>query len=113
MAELYRDLRELQASDEMFLQNTPPPGQNNSQHQYAAAAQDRKYERMLRIMNNQLSLLRTSSDTLVISLKDEISDLMDEKVQTEIALMNRLALLEREKMSLEEIIGGGGAKQER
>lgn len=82
MAELYGELQEL-----------------------AADASDTKYEKLLRSMNQQMNLLRTSSDALIQNLKDEMSDLMEETVQTELSLMNQLAQLEREKIQLEERVG--------
>jgi predicted nucleic acid-binding Zn-ribbon protein len=59
-----------------------------------------KYEKMVLIMNNQIGLLRSSTDSLLKSLKDEISDLVDDKSRTELNLMNRMEALDKENREL-------------
>lgn len=64
-------------------------------------AQLEKRDKMIRVMNNQIALVRSSSDNVIKSLKDEISDLMDEKSRVEVNLMNQLTVLDREKRELQ------------
>ena len=91
MAELFRDMEELQES---LSHNADA----------SSKVQIEKYERMLRIMNNQIALVRDSSDSIIKSLKSEISDLMDDKVKSELTLMNKLSDLDREKGKLEKML---------
>jgi hypothetical protein len=65
-----------------------------------------KHERMVGVMSNQLNLARSSSDTVVKSLKEEISDIMDEKVRVEMGLMNQLADVDKEKQDLKAKLQG-------
>ena len=98
MAELYRDLQEMQQAD-ATVRALPGATMNEA---YVVQMQDQvqKYERMMRVMNNQLTLVRNSSDTVVKSLKEEISDIMDEKVKMELNLMNQLSDMEKETQEL-------------
>ena len=98
MAELYRDLQEMQQADATV---RALPGATMDEA-YVVQMQDQvqKYERMMRVMNNQLTLVRNSSDTVVKSLKEEISDIMDEKVKMELNLMNQLSDMEKETQEL-------------
>jgi hypothetical protein len=61
-----------------------------------------KYERMLRIMKHQTDLIKNSSESVVTSLKEEISNLMEEKTRIEMNLMNKLAEVHREKRDLSD-----------
>jgi hypothetical protein len=63
--------------------------------------QAEKYDRMIRIMNNQMQLIRNSCDNVVKSLKEEISDIMDDKCTHEMELINQLSVLEKEKCEVE------------
>jgi hypothetical protein len=116
MAELYRDMQDLQDYNNTIHQNKSNPNHHRSRPESTTVAPDvddsvavmmkshqtqiEKYERMLRIMNNQISLLKASSESMVKSLKDEITDLMDDKTKSEIALWNRIHDLERENQDL-------------
>jgi hypothetical protein len=99
MAELYRDVQELQ---DVQPQKKSRPVIPDAEYVEQQNKQIEKYERMLQIMNNQIALVRSSSDTLVKSLKDKISDMMDDKVRTELNLMNKLSALDQEKRQLEQ-----------
>ena len=99
MATLYRDMQDLEKPQKPRL--IKPDAEYMAQQQ----KQIDKYERMLRVMNNQVALVRSSSDTLVKSLKDEIADLMDDKVKFEMTLMNKLSALDKEKCDLEKLLG--------
>jgi len=98
MATLYRDMQDLEKPQKPRL--IKPDAEYMAQQQ----KQIDKYERMLRVMNNQIALVRSSSDTLVKSLKDEIADLMDDKVKFEMTLMNKLSALDKEKCDLEKLL---------
>ena len=96
MAELYRDLQELDevkpratrlvSGDDDFIK---------SMHQQLV-----KYEKMVRVLSNQIQLVRSSTDTVVKSLKEEISELMDEKSRSELSLMNKIAEVDKTNQEL-------------
>lgn len=97
MAELYRDMQELQEDTRRSPVKSPPVDAtyvNDLQNQL------KKYERMVRVMHNQINLVRNSTDNVVKSLKDEISDLMDDKSRNEVSLMNKLSDLEKQNKEL-------------
>jgi peptidoglycan hydrolase CwlO-like protein len=98
MAELYRDVQEMQDSKP----STKRPAIADATYVATLQRQVEKYERMVRVLNNQIGLVRNSSESIVKSLKDEISDLMDEKVQTEMTLMNKLTEVDKEKSDLQK-----------
>jgi len=96
MAELYRDMQELEKPKK------PRPIQPDAAYVAQQQKQIDKYERMLKVLNNQIGLVRSSADSLVKNLKDEIADLMEDKVKNELQLMNKLSALDREKRDLEQ-----------
>jgi hypothetical protein len=102
MAELYRDLQEMEESKPSH----SSPLVVDAQYVVQLQNQLEKYERMMRVMNNQLNLVRNSSDAVVKSLKEEISDIMDEKVKVEMGLMNQLANIDMEKQDLKTKLQG-------
>lgn len=96
MTELYRDMEDFQG-----LKRKLPIKASDAPIVAEQRAQFEKYERMLRVMNNQIAIVRNSSDSIVQSLKDEISDLMDEKARSEVELLSKLSTLSNEKRELE------------
>jgi hypothetical protein len=102
MAALYRDLQEMEESKP----SRTRPLTVDAQYVVKLQNQLEKYERMMRVMNNQLNLVRNSSDAVVKSLKEEISDIMDEKVRVEMGLMNQLASVDKEKQDLKTQLEG-------
>jgi hypothetical protein len=106
MAELYRDLQEMEESKP----SRSRPLVVDAQYVVQLQNQLEKYERMMRVMNNQLNLVRNSSDAIVKSLKEEISDIMDEKVKVEMGLMNQLANIDMEKQDLKTKLQGKDLK---
>lgn len=113
IAELYRDVQDvLQPNtenggsqgfgDDSILNNEDSAGMVTVKSDTIANMQNQldKYERMLRIMKHQTDLIKNSSESVVTSLKEEISNLMEEKTRTEMNLMNKLAEVHREKRDL-------------
>lgn len=96
MAELYRDLQEMQESKSV----KPKPANMDAAHVTQLQTRLENFERMVRVMNSQLTLVRNSSDTVVKSLKEEISDIMDEKTKMELNLMNQVADMEKDRQEL-------------
>lgn len=96
MGELYRDMQELEKPKKSR------PIQPDAAYVMQQQKQIDKYERMLKVLNNQIGLVRTSADSLVKNLKDEIADLMEDKLKNELQLMNKLSALDREKRDLEQ-----------
>lgn len=106
MSELYRDVQELKYAQP---QKKSRPVVPDAEYMEQQNKQMEKYEHILRIMNNQIALMRSSSDALVKSLKNEISDLMDEKVRAELHLMNKLSAIDKEKHELDEKLASAEA----
>jgi len=52
------------------------------------------------ILDNQISMVKTSCDEVVQSLKEEIADVMEDKCRMEMELMNQLAMLDNEKREM-------------
>lgn len=119
IAELYRDVQDVLQQpntengssqyfgDESILNSEDLPTSNGMvlvKSDTVATMQNQidKYERMLRIMKHQTDLIKNSSESVVTSLKEEISNLMEEKTRTEMNLMNKLAEVHREKRDLAE-----------
>ena len=96
MAELYRDMQDLHNDSAKQRGSPRRPLALDADYVAGLHGQVDKFERLLRIMNNQIALVRSASDAVAQSLKEEISDLMDEKCQTEMELMNKCAELEKE-----------------
>jgi hypothetical protein len=105
MAELYKDLRDMfheinhSRNDEPQQQGYPQQQESSSGLVLVSELQAKmeQYERTLGIMDNQVSMVKTSCDEVVKTLKEEISDLMEDRCRMEIDLLNQLALLDREK----------------
>jgi hypothetical protein len=96
IAEIYGDMQGLEKP------RKPRPTQPDAAYAMQQQKQIEKYERMLKILNKQIGLVRTSADSLVKNLKDEIKDLMDDKVQNELKFMNKLSALDSEMRNLEQ-----------
>ena len=96
IAEIYGDMQGLEKP------RKPRPAQPDAAYVTQQQKQIEKYERMLKILNKQIGLVRTSADSLVKNLKDEIKDLMDDKVQNELKFMNKLSALDSEMRNLEQ-----------
>lgn len=95
---LYRDLKEMEGDDPMLHEKPPsmdPEYVMNLQSQVG------KYMRTLSILENQTSMVKASCDEVVKSLKEEIADVMDDKIRMEMDLLNQLASLDSEKRELE------------
>lgn len=102
MAEMYRDMQMLQDNDDQVVLRRPVL--LTAEYITSLHAQLDKYERMFRISDNQISIVRSSSDEMVKSLKSEISELMEEKCRMEMQLMNKLTDLEGENRKLKDQI---------
>jgi len=94
---LYRDLKEMEGDD--MLHEQPPS--NDPEYVMNLQAQVGKYMRTLGILENQTSMVKASCDEVVKSLKEEIADVMDDKIRMEMDLLNQLASLDSEKRELE------------
>jgi len=101
MAELYRDLQEMNERKDNLDISCPSNVDVDAVHVVELQNQVSRHDEVVRIMNHQMSLVRSSSETVIRSLKDEISDLMDDKCRVEMDLMNQVTDLEQEKRTLE------------
>lgn len=107
ITELYRDMQELLAADNTSCSGGSGVSQTLRGGKFGRVSDVnemqkhlQKHEKMVIVMNNQIGLLRSSTDSLLKSLKDEISDLMDDKSRTELNLMNRMSELDKENREL-------------
>ena len=87
IAELDVGLQELQAEVQ------EPP---NDMH----TALSKKYHQMLKIMKSQVALVQKNADIISSSLTEEISSLMEEKVRSELVLLNQRNKMEGENRKL-------------
>lgn len=109
MAELYRDLQSMK--DETGNDDSPRKANSTTRRQRPVIltasyvnelhSQLDKYERMFQILNNQISLVRTSSDGVVKSLKDELKRLMEQKTKNETEAANQYAELDQKLQLLQ------------
>jgi hypothetical protein len=100
MAELYRDLQEMQESKPKDPQHLVVDSIDNLDDIMEHQNPCEKCEGFIRIMSNQISMVRAASENVVRSLKEELSDLMDDKCQVEMHLINQLSELDTEKRQL-------------
>ena len=103
MAELYNDLRDMVHNSGQESNNSSIAESDKEKIRDAPAAlvaelqtKVAHYERTLGIMDNQVGMVKTSCDAVVKTLKEEISDLMEERCKMEIDLLNKMASLEDE-----------------
>ena len=93
---LYRDLKEMEGDEDIPTEvSTDPEYVRNLQSQVS------KYVRTLGILEQQTNMVKQSCDEVVKSLKEEIADVMDDKVRMEMDLLNQLASLDSDKRELE------------
>mmetsp|Transcript_29086 Transcript_29086/g.41147 ORF Transcript_29086/g.41147 Transcript_29086/m.41147 type:complete len:538 (-) Transcript_29086:45-1658(-) len=92
---LYRDLKEF---DQELIEREPNPDA-----EYVADLQSQlgKALRTLEILEQQTSMVKASCDEVVKSLKEEIADVMEDKIRMEMDLLNQLASLDGEKRDIE------------
>ena len=102
--ELYRDVQEMVTE-----KNSPVKIKEDAQTQvcteedYVSGMESRieALERTIELMNHQMMMLKDSSGALVSSLRQELTDLMEEKSRMEIDLLNQISILDVEKQRLE------------
>ena len=93
---LYRDLKEMEGDEDMPTEISTDP-----EYVRSLQAQVSKYVRTLGILEQQTNMVKQSCDEIVKSLKEEIADVMDDKVRMEMDLLNQLASLDSDKRELE------------
>lgn len=93
---LYRDLKEMEGEEDI-----PTEISNDPEYVRNLQAQVSKYVRTLGILEQQTNMVKESCDEIVKSLKEEIADVMDDKVRMEMDLLNQLASLDSDKRELE------------
>ena len=92
---LYSDLKDL---DGDLIEREPNP---NREYVMDLQNQLGKALRTLEIIEQQTSMVKKSADEVVKSLKEEISDVMEDKIRMEMDLLNQLATLDGEKRGIE------------
>lgn len=92
---LYRDLKEF---DREIIERDPNPDR-----EYVASLQNQlgKALKTLEILEQQTSMVKASCDEVVKSLKEEIADVMEDKIRMEMDLLNQLATLDGEKRTIQ------------
>lgn len=102
MSELFRDMQEVK--DPAIA--TADSDDSEAQLQ----AKVKKYSAMVKALNNQIILVRHSSEQIVKNLKDEIKDVVDASSQTEKDLLNELEKVQKENGTLrDKLQNGSGA----
>lgn len=107
MAELHADLKAMLRIEE---DNKVSSGSKQSNEFDADDTEPEKlkmkekleqFKTSIGIMENQMTMLKTSSGEVVKTLKEEIADLMEDRSQMELDLLNQLATLDSEKRQSE------------
>ena len=101
MAELQEDLKTLVASSQL---PTPPNDSNTdeaNEEEDIFRIQKQKYELSLGSLENQITMVKTSCGEINRSLKEEICDLMEDRTQLELELLNQLSELDTAKRKKE------------
>ena len=112
MAELYDDVQEILSptnhSDDTGFEGDAATAKDASEvictePDYVVALHDRlsAYERSVEVLNRQIDILKTSSEAVVTNMKQEVSDLMEEKSLMEMDLLNQISNLDNVKRNLE------------
>jgi hypothetical protein len=105
MAELYRDVQEMSdaPAGNASAQDEESPAVACIEPDYVSALQDRltAYERSVGILNRQIEMLKTSAEVVVASMKQEVTDLMEEKTMVERDLLNQISSLDTTRRRLE------------
>lgn len=101
MAELYRDMREIDNMNEGE-DLLAAPACVDSGYVLHLQSQLSKSMQTMGVLDNQIGMVKRSCDEVVKSLKEEIADVMDDKCRIEMELLNQLAVLDNEKRSLED-----------
>jgi hypothetical protein len=94
MAELQADLQHIVHMEE----KTPTPEESGDAELHQKL---QKYETTMGVMENQLTMIKTSSGEVIKTLKEEIADLMDQNSRMEVDLLNQISTLDREKQRAE------------
>jgi chromosome segregation ATPase len=97
VAELYRELKEIEAEADIQEQ----PQSLDAEYVMSLQQQVGKYARAYGVLETQVSMVKQSCDEVVKSLKEEIADVIDDKTRMEMDLLNQLAVLDNEKRELE------------
>jgi chromosome segregation ATPase len=95
---LIHDLKDMENDDQMLQQDAPSM---EPEYVMSLQAQVGKYARTLGILEQQTSMVKQSCDEVVKNLKEEIADVMEDKIRMEMDLLNQLASLDSEKRELE------------
>jgi hypothetical protein len=94
MAELQADLRQLaQIEDTMQNEENGIKAEMNQKLQ--------KYGRTMGVMENQISMIKTSCGEVIKTLEEEIADLIEDRSRMEVDLLNQLSTLDNEKKQAE------------
>jgi hypothetical protein len=98
MAELQADLRAmLRIGEDNKISSDDEIGDNVDPEKLEMKERLNKYKTGLDVMENQLTMLMTSSGEVVKTLKEEIADLMEDRSKMELDLLNQLSALDNEK----------------
>jgi hypothetical protein len=95
MGELYNDLQGMMKQENNKAQETAPDGELQNDNEV------HKYQQAMAVLDNQISMVKTSCGEIVKTLKEEISDLMEDRCRVELDLLNQLASLDNEKANKE------------
>jgi hypothetical protein len=104
MAELYQDLQDMVTNPSEAFYNSSSSSLDlekldSDTAQYIAQLQHKveTYERTMGVLDNQITMVKTSCDHVVKTMKEEIADLMEDRCRIEIDLLNQLARMDTDK----------------
>jgi len=109
MTELYHDVQEILLpaghveTRDGCEETAGTQNQTTADSDLVIALKDRlsAYEKSVEILNRQIDMIKTSSEAVVVSMKTELTDLMADKSQVELELLNQISNLHNEKQKLE------------
>lgn len=104
VSEMYRDMQEMKDP------TIATADSDDSEAQLQAKV--KKYSHMAKALNQQIILVRHSSEQIVKNLKDEIKDVVEASSQTEKDLLNELEKLQKENEMLKVRNGSGTSSTE-
>jgi hypothetical protein len=94
MAELFEDLKHVAVMQEK-------KQSENTTTTTTTTTEEDGYNYAAEVLENQISMVQTTSGEVVRSLKEEIADLMEDRCRMESDLLNQLAKLDRENRTLD------------
>lgn len=101
LAELQADLHQMLQVEKAAQKEGGDDGDVDDDDKAEMNQKLQKCETSLGVMENQMSMIKTSCGEVIKTLKEEIADLMEERSRMEVDLLNQLSTLDSEKKQAE------------